>query len=1408
MMKRYKISDQKGTLLVEALAMLGLIAMVTPTLYKKSAERLQEIQDINGASQARTMSKVMDAYIQSNFSALMKKMSSGVSTVVIEYKDNQPQAFEVGYSSFLPYGFQPDEIRNYKDPKIYVHRDKDTLVSYVIYPKGIDLGKKRSARMASLVGANGGVVTDAQEAKGTGGAWFLNSSMVNEMKFDKTLLTENSLIVTSNEPVSMSYDDSAKYLYRVPPKQRDALNEYFHNTMVTDMFMGGHDDETDYGHLANEYYSIYNVRKLTLNTNCNRQYIATGTGGGANMHCDQNVADLYIGKPIPKNRATSEWGNQVKPSNGAAWIYGNLAALEENFRLTREIDGTEGGYIEGDETVANSGGRAPNGYDVMKFVRRNIAAGAGAGTGTDDLVILRADNKTTGNKAEVSMIDGFVQALEGKDGTGSSRAEFKVGGSQAAYMHAFKDSTNGFANTLYLNQEASSYTFINKQGGVVRINDTKPTGAIAETYINSQGGKLAAGKTAEWISAAGEDTSARVDILKEAPAKAGQIFTVGGTDAFKDNKIYADKTKVLLENGKIRVYRELGYGENSGLGGTNSGVYTGEDAITGTLSGLATINTADVDIFGATYIGANAMKTGNKAEDGLYNRDRYKLGVAGSAWIDDLLWARRAWLHNAGIRELHAGFKNFDEYEKKTNTAWLNVYDDSIIFRNKVKAATSDVTSRGTNDDIMLQADSSKVVVRDTDGAWAWFEGGSARIGTDANYFFADKSVGGKDGSANVVGSTLANIYTYDATNSSKVNIQKEAMLFNGHFDEAKYKNEIAAKAGLFTIKTTSSGVSSNASDDVQFLVDKNMVRTRYVDFQVEDASSKVRFRVMPDMDPSSLSGEANVFVDGSLHVTGNKVLHVASNADQRAGSAKDANRAMLEIDPEYIQVWSKKKDSTGDNFVGGASPTDYYAMFKINPYDVEGKATSSTASIKKDASVYVRKGAIEIERDVLTAGVGAGDGKHAADEGYGYIKVGRMVHNGPEDVPAPTTIGGSTGGFNFKTPYDTFMVNPAYTSVMHDIKLTTRGGARLSDALPDYVLKGIYNVSNNCSEGKAALDDAATPKKYCDATGFEDWASPYVGMIPYAICPPGYRQMATLVPSTFMMGQAGDLVVEQRGAGAKHWVVNPYQRQAAILNAAKGNQLIYPQLQTVSSLVFNDFFHKGGSTDADLDNFLTQSIQRTEGWFWGMHATYKDASQTVTENSVTPKLDSGSASGITSYEYKDKNGKLFSAVQPLYFQQNNWLKTTVRPVANGWQAYMGFLYNKNQFTDGGITMNDGATSATNKGMNIANSIITNHNEDGVNDGTATPVVGAEKFVWNLFPVPINTIEGIANVYCYFYRKNFNNDTWKPFVDQIDQLGGDTDGAVKYQKRGSKGENNPKYIERLHDPALKYSDPW
>ena len=75
-----------------------------------------------------------------------------------------------------------------------------------------------------------------------------------------------------------------------------------------------------------------------------------------------------------------------------------------------------------------------------------------------------------------------------------------------------------------------------------------------------------------------------------------------------------------------------------------------------------------------------------------------------------------------------------------------------------------------------------------------------------------------------------------------------------------------------------------------------------------------------------------------------------------------------------------------------------------------------------------------------------------------GYIQLDRIVGNRDWDGDNLPTSGGGT-------VYDRFQVNPAYTSVMHDIKLTTRGGARLSDILPDFINKGIYVLDNTYKE-------------------------------------------------------------------------------------------------------------------------------------------------------------------------------------------------------------------------------------------------------------------------------------------------------------------------------------------------------
>lgn len=63
----------------------------------------------------------------------------------------------------------------------------------------------------------------------------------------------------------------------------------------------------------------------------------------------------------------------------------------------------------------------------------------------------------------------------------------------------------------------------------------------------------------------------------------------------------------------------------------------------------------------------------------------------------------------------------------------------------------------------------------------------------------------------------------------------------------------------------------------------------------------------------------------------------------------------------------------------------------------------------------------------------------------------------------------------------DTYKVDPAYTSLMNDIRLTSRGGARLSDILPNYITKTITSRTFDNGEFKE-VDKPACPGGYVRA--------------------------------------------------------------------------------------------------------------------------------------------------------------------------------------------------------------------------------------------------------------------------------------------------------------------------------------
>ena len=230
----------------EALAMLGLITMVTPILYRKAAERTTELQDINVATQMRMMSSAVDDYIKDNYN----EVGEAYSGDMFELTDADMEKLE----KYLPYGFDTQQTRLFDDFKISVRRrtvqdkngkDHHIYTTAVLAPLRDDLTMMRSSKIASMIGVNGGVLrrsgttgpddTPQYTISGVQGTWEANA---DDYGFGSVGAKDGSLVVISNEAISSVQGDvnSDEVLYRV-----DDGGNIDKNTMQTTLYMDGHD---------------------------------------------------------------------------------------------------------------------------------------------------------------------------------------------------------------------------------------------------------------------------------------------------------------------------------------------------------------------------------------------------------------------------------------------------------------------------------------------------------------------------------------------------------------------------------------------------------------------------------------------------------------------------------------------------------------------------------------------------------------------------------------------------------------------------------------------------------------------------------------------------------------------------------------------------------------------------------------------------------------------------------------------------------------------------------------------------------------------------------------------------------------------------------------------------------------
>ncbi len=347
-----------------------------------------------------------------------------------------------------------------------------------------------------------------------------------------------------------------------------------------------------------------------------------------------------------------------------------------------------------------------------------------------------------------------------------------------------------------------------------------------------------------------------------------------------------------------------------------------------------------------------------------------------------------------------------------------------------------------------------------------------------------------------------------------------------------------------------------------------------------------------------------------------NAINFKATNGQTYISSGKRADGAQPELMVSENNVHVNSYFGVSGNDVLTISPSTTESGYYTDPY---GNAYNS--------SVHIRKGAIEI----MTTNE---ERKKTPSSRTGYIKADSFISNTQDENVS--TADGTGGKYQFE-------VNPAYTSMMNDIKLATRGGARLSDILPDFINKGIY-VLDNTYAGDVSWEtngvEPATGKLsgLLDCNGCNN-ASAWLGFIPTPHCPPNYAAVATITPIRFNMAQAGMAV----GTGNTTSGGNPAVTIAQSFNPTGS------KLKIKSS---------GSSAETVYYPFVAISNNSGEG-----------------ANSYS--INDGSY--VTPEYWAD----IYN--MPYNFQINTWLNTTIKKYSigdkfQGWHGIMGFIYPAQQY--------------------------------------------------------------------------------------------------------------------------------
>lgn len=1276
---------QQGGLMIEALAMLGLIAVVTPTMYKKSAERTMEVEDINTAATIRTINAAANDYVSANYSTILGDMVKNNET-------NRKLNIE-DLKAYLPYGFDIKKaLYNYDGEHIQLSVSRpdgsNNLTTLMLFPAKLDeengIGQERTSRIAALIGSSGGYVTDNNKARGIGGIWELSGD-----NYTKNFNSANkySIVTASADTISASAGnemDYSKYLQR----GKDAGDDegQWKNTMRTDLYMGGPDTSTeDVYHEATGPWSIRNINRLIVGTD----YV-----GGNKETEDATNYSLYVA------------GN--KPNT---YLSGTLEAVNSDFKVLQNQlsfgrtvtnpDADPAAQTKSDYafTIANNGDTSTRGQLI---VDRNVTLAGSAGFWND---------------VKIGVIDKYPSATEPNYGIRIKPFADKT--SEKDNNDAPWGRVTFFAdNIMQINNTGNNDVSASDDDRILIMNDgikELPDGTAVPKISYTENGKptfpvrIGSNAKVEGVLAAGQIDTQKI--------RAASLSV--GSHNIDDNEKWLNVNQ---------------YGV--------------------TMADIHHENNSDYDPQG-TYASFNQAGILLRADNGNHPVSDDDKGGGANYKVGGQNTSEHAIQLNLRTNKEFAGGKTL------SNVAEL--FADNTDIRSKKIAR---ISGQGT----IIQAKSKiRDWKDDYDSSWE-DETQDFKDTVDSNTLLLRN-----DGIQMKMSSKAGSVKDKNS-NDNPINISETVFSPRNNRDSAytrtSFQNmHVDLKDSNFRIVSNWENIFSvrgNDNEEDKFSSNNNDVFTRNI----------------PDFPPTNEKIINNY--DVALH--GNIVVAPKTPIGSSSYNPSNyyANVSIGTLNKMAgVNILDKRYDYNGklsETASWGHNANQHNVVIIDQGFDQNADYNNNN---KKDivdpGTVYIRKGYVEVHGDdsVLTSS------DKDAYQGNGVLVASRLVANNPiqardvtKNIPERgshiTEFVDSSKFGNGSNRYDTYMVNPAYTSVMHDIKLTTRGGARLSDILPDFINKGIYVVSNTMHESSVDKDftfhgydkthDIQTiePTKKINFTETEAWASPFLGAVPAPQCPPGYGRVITLSPYSFEMAQAGVLNKTTRSATTnpmKEGLGNSYY----VMPVNNANEV-------KSSLTPPEYAKANVALDADNDiriDSTNNNIGTIDGTLKKLDGLstqqYVLSSPTATDSSTTP-------------------------VKPLFFQQSTRIKSATIPLLSGeaetsiettqsyltgkyvkgWAAIIGFIYPAKMYSS-----------------------FTNKDEEG--------------FYWNLFPVMRGTINGYATVYCYFDRTNMYgkyNDNYSDYVDRQDYMKTMTGVPDDHSKTDSN------YTKRLNDPNLKYDEVW